>query len=309
MEWRRGRLAGAGAPAVEIVSCTAPLLGPVLAILGGVHGDEPEGVFAADALTRTAPVIERGSLVVVPVAHPAAFAADARCGPGGGNLARAFPGDPAGTPVERLAAALASEVLAGADALVDLHTAGRAFDMPLLAGYVETGAAEVDAVSRRMARAFGADFLWRHREGAPGRTLSVMGERGKPAIYVEAAGGEALSWATLERYRAGLRGVMAALDMTGPPPSQGDDPRAVEGPGDLDRDAVTAPQAGYFTALVAAGDRLERGQTAGWILARGRDPLPVTAAQDGIVMFLRRRARVAPGDPLLLTAALEGRAP
>lgn len=303
MEWCRGHLSRSGTEAVDVLSWISPQPG---AVLGGVHGDEPEGVLAADALTRVTPAIDRGSLLVVPVAHPAAFAVDARCCPAGGNLARAFPGDPAGSPVERVAAALASEVLAKADALVDLHTAGREFDMPLLAGYVETGDASADEVSRRMARAFGADFVWRHFEGAPGRTLSVMRDRGKPAIYVEAAGGGVLNWATLERYRDGLAGVMAALGMTNSAPAH-DEPRYVEGPGNIDSDVLPSPQEGFFTAIVAPGDRLASGQTAGWILDQGCDPMPVAAQKDGVVMFLRRRARVEVGTPLMLTAAPDDR--
>ena len=82
--------------------------GPTLSVVGGVHGDEFEGVAAClrlvDELTG---VMFRGRLRVVPVAHEAAHIASVRSSPiDGRNLARTFPGDPAGEPTERLADAL-----------------------------------------------------------------------------------------------------------------------------------------------------------------------------------------------------------
>ncbi len=300
--WRHLVLPVPGADPIDAFRWDSGRPGPVLAVLGGVHGDEPEGVLAADALTRLARPADRGALIVVPVAHPAACAAHTRCCPAGGNLARAFPGDPDGSPAARTAAVLAREVLMRADALIDLHTAGRDCDMPLLAGYGETGDAGVDAVSRRMARDFGADFLWRHAQTAPGRTLSVMAARGKPAIYAEAAGGGALHGAALARYGDGLAGAMAALGMRDAAPHPGRDPICVAGPGNLDADAARAPCAGFFAAGVAAGDAVRKGQIAGRIMAPGHGPVDVTAPQAGRVMFLRHHAPVVPGTPVLLTA-------
>ena len=79
--------------------------GRVLAVLAGVHGDEPEGPLAASDLLRQlqgAPL--RGAVRVVTVANPEAFANSSRCNPADDqNLARVFPGDPAGSPTERLA--------------------------------------------------------------------------------------------------------------------------------------------------------------------------------------------------------------
>lgn len=300
--WRHLVLPVAGAEPISAFLWHSGRPGPLLAILGGVHGDEPEGVLTADALTRIGDPVECGALIVVPVAHPAAFAADSRCCPAGGNLARAFPGDAQGAPVARVAEVLTREVLARADALIDLHTAGRECDMPLLAGYCETGAGAADAPARQMAMGFGAEFIWRHDQTAPGRTLSVMRARGKPAIYVEAAGGGALHDATLRRYRDGVSGAMAALGMREAQPPHERAPIAVAGPGNLDSDVLQSPCAGFFTADVATGDAVLAGQVIGRVMAPGRDAVEVRALRAGHVMFLRRRAAVAVGTPLFLTA-------
>jgi predicted deacylase len=80
---------------------------PPVAVVGGVHGDEPSGVRAVRRL-RTA--FERGELtperpVRLVVANPSAVAAGERYLDS--DLNRAFPGDPDGDHESRLAAALA----------------------------------------------------------------------------------------------------------------------------------------------------------------------------------------------------------
>lgn len=67
--------------------------GPIVVITGGVHGNEPAGAAAAEAI-RGWPIC-RGTLVVLPRANPRALAADARYIPGEktdlANLNRNFP--------------------------------------------------------------------------------------------------------------------------------------------------------------------------------------------------------------------------
>ncbi|MCP4382607.1 MAG: hypothetical protein GY798_14515 [Hyphomicrobiales bacterium] len=301
MNWRHHKLPVLDGAPIEAYRLTAAEPGPTLAILGGVHGDEPEGVFAVTTLVETDLQLLRGAIVAVPVAHPAAFAADARAAPDGGNLARAFPGSLNGSPVERVAAVLSSEILSRADVLIDLHTAGRDYDMPMMAGYIDTDD-EAAAMARHLAEQFGADFLWRHPHGNPGRSLSVMVGRGKPAIYVEAPGGGTLTKATVDRYVEGVQRCAIALAMIEadfpPHPARHD----VTGPGNLDADVLVAPDAGYFTALVDAGDSVNCGQSLGLIMKLGGGPERIVSPQDGVVMYLRRRARVEAGVPLACLA-------
>lgn len=69
--------------------------GPVVVVIGGVHGNEPAGAAAAEQI-RHWPII-KGKLIVVPRANPAALAANQRRIPGlkgnDGDLNRHFPGD------------------------------------------------------------------------------------------------------------------------------------------------------------------------------------------------------------------------
>jgi len=292
-----------GAAPIEIFRRTGPLSGPTLAVFGGVHGDEPEGVFAANAIATRDYDLKCGTLVVVPIAHPAAFEADTREAPGGGNLARVFPGNADGTAVERTAAVLTG-ILENADVLIDLHTAGRHYDMPLLAGYVDIGG-EAGAYARSMAETFAADFVWRHPPGGRGRTLSVMAVAGKPAIYTEAPGGGTLDQHALTRFVGGVERVMAAMGLIYDPPPPTATPLRVAGSGNMDTDVVVAPVDGFFVRRVAEGDRVEAGQSVGEVRTLAGDTHAVAAPQPGHVMYLRRTAKVLAGTALAAFAAVD----
>lgn len=95
--------------------------GPALVVLGGVHGNEPGGWFAATAASNWMP--SRGVLAVVPRANELAIVRFLREREGEGDLNRQYPGDPNGElPMSRLAAeitALARELRT--EVLLDLH--------------------------------------------------------------------------------------------------------------------------------------------------------------------------------------------
>src|SRR6185437_5340429 len=125
-----------------------------------------------------------GRVKVVPVSNPLAFAARSRTSPpDGGNLARVFPGRADGSVTERIAHLLTREVIEGADLLVDLHSAGARYEMPVFAGFVSD--APMGARSGEATAAFGAPMVWEHLGSGPGRSMSAAGELGVASIYVE----------------------------------------------------------------------------------------------------------------------------
>lgn len=70
--------------------------GPSLLLMAGNHGDEYEGELQLARLMRLLDVTEiRGAVTILPMANLPAVMAAKRCSPfDGGNLNRAFPGDP-----------------------------------------------------------------------------------------------------------------------------------------------------------------------------------------------------------------------
>jgi predicted deacylase len=276
--------------------------GPILTVLGAVHGDEYEGPVAlAELLATLTPSAITGTLIAVPVVNAPAYEAGRRTSPQDDkDLARCFPGDPDGTPSEQLAHLIATECIAPADALVDLHSGGVALDGALLIGYTATEDA-AGVRSRELAHAFGAPVIWEHPPPMPqGRTGSFALDRGIPFIYTEATGGGQADRATVACFIDGVQRVMLAMGMLpGAPPA----PRRREfwrGGGNTDT-MVAAGVDGLFRAFAAAGQSVSRGTLVGEIVDhQGRVRERLFAPSDGVLSFIRRIPRVRVGDGLFM---------
>jgi hypothetical protein len=95
--------------------------GPVVLVLGGVHGNEPGGWLAAEELVDVMRP-DAGALLVVPRANEGAIVAGSRTAPGLSDLNRSYRGDPDGSPMAQLAAEIVSLVDEfRVNAVLDLH--------------------------------------------------------------------------------------------------------------------------------------------------------------------------------------------
>ncbi|GAA3810580.1 M14 family metallopeptidase [Amycolatopsis tucumanensis] len=244
-----------------------------------------------------------GTVLAVARAHPAAWAAASRTSPlDGENLARSFPGAAHAGPTAAVAAGLTSEVLLKADVLIDLHSAGSRYSMPLFCGFSEGHAASRE--SRTFAEAFGAPMIWQHPRPSTGRSLSVAAERGIPSIYAECSGGGEIRKAELDAYVRGVLSVMAANGMVSERFTRSPAAPAqwVHGTGDLDSGMQSGCD-GLFVTAVGAGAFVQAGAEIGHLYTFDGDEVQaVCATKAGFVMFLRRQARVRRGDVLFVMA-------
>jgi len=298
------RISAGAAGGFDVWTAAAATSGPHVVVLGGVHGDETQGIMAAGRLATDETRLTRGRVSIVPICHEAAFEADSRTSSlDGGNLARVFPGTANGEPTEQLAHHLFTEVLSEADLLIDLHTSGQGYDMPFLAGYLGPTFA-TDSLAQRAAAAFGAAFLWRHPTLSEGRTVSVVDQ----AIYVECAGGGSMSRASVDAYVGGVQRVLAMMNMleTSPPPAASTTIR-VTGGGDLDRDMISVRHAGMFLTDLVVGQRVVKGQLLGTVTTtKGQVLEEVGAPDDAWVMAVKRRPPVSASDLVVSLASSDG---
>lgn len=96
--------------------------GPVVFVIGGVHGDEPAGFMAAEDIATWA--IDSGTLLVLPSANQGAICYQTRTAPEGSDLNRVFPGSLAGNGTEQLAAEIYQVMTEfEPDWVIDLHEA------------------------------------------------------------------------------------------------------------------------------------------------------------------------------------------
>jgi predicted deacylase len=290
--------------ALRFIEITGERPGPCVALMGGVHGDEDEGVLSTRrvaALLRERPLC--GRLRAVAMSNPSACMAYVRCTPEDGqNLARVFPGNAQGTLTERTAHALTERVLRGADALIDLHSAGRDFAMPLFCGYH----ADANDLGRRceaLARAFGAPLTWAHLTVSNGRSLSAARDLGIPSIYAEASGGSQVRGAETDAFVEGVLNVCRLLGLVDGPvrPARS---KLIRDPGGNTDAGVLAPASGTWVTRTAAGVMVGAGETLAEIYDEGgRKLADVTAPRAGIVMMLRRLSRVTEGTSVAMVAA------
>jgi predicted deacylase len=278
--------------------------GPRIAILGGVHGDEYEGIASAASIWRDLDPTElRGSVVVVSVSNPPAFEAGTRVSPIDGlNLARTFPGRHDGSATERIAHVIGTHVIRGCDFLFDLHAAGQHYAMPLLAGAYAAQNPLGDRCETA-ALAFGAPVYWAHPDIAPGRSLTAAVEAGIPNMYVECGGGGRVRPRDFAAYRSGVRRVLAHLGALPASDAPSPAPRLrLRSSGDLDT-WLEVSQAGILVERVALLDNVTLGQTLGEVLnERGEVLETLTAPSAGVVIMARRTARVRPGDGAYMIA-------
>lgn len=284
--------------------------GKTLLITACVHGDEFEGPVALwQWFEELDPNQLAGTIIGVPLANPPAYEAGLRTNPDDRqDLARVFPGDPCGTVTEQIAHALTHRFIRHADLYCDLHSAGQYYQMPPLAGY-QLRDEPLLGQQRAAAKAFGLPLVW-GTPGLPGRTLSIAGEYGVPAIYVETTGEGRCRAADVTQYLHGLRQLAALVQISSGPLISHEPPWFVEdhrpGAGHL-QVQNRATIGGCFQANVKVWDRVEQGQPIGAILDRfGQPRQHVTAGRGGRLVFLRTFSRVLAGDPLCTIIETDG---
>jgi predicted deacylase len=272
--------------------------GKTLLVTAGVHGDEYEGMEAIRAVFGALdPAEMAGTFVGLPVVNVPAYHAVTREGVDGLNMARVFPGDPAGSDTERLAHALATGLMPQADLYCDLHSAGLHYEIVPFAGYCLRGDA-VGQVQRAAAWAFGLEAVWAGPY-LPGRSLSAAYERNLAAIYAEMPGGGRCRAEDVERDLEGVRRVMRYLGILSPrlapeAPALFVEDRSPEA-AHLQLHHVSEAE-GFFRPAVRLGQAARAGEAFGEIVDdAGRPRQQILCDTTGRVIFLRATPRVSHG--------------
>ena len=273
--------------------------GPRVVITAGVHGGEFTGIDAAHRLAaRLDPEHVRGQVLLCLIANPSAVY-DGRLGTSpldGVNINRVFPGDPEGSPTERLAAWLFENLVEGADAYIDLH-AGRIDEFLLnFVGYRLTGDPELDAKTATMASVIGHEDVVLGLNADGGNSHAAAARLGIPAILVETGQLGERDPRAAERLVDALLRVLDFLN--------GDD---VEVPPVTEwvwAGAVVSEAIGLWYPDFTRGTDVTEGQVIGRIVdpADGREH-DVRATATGRVFYGMRGLTVLPGTELAAIAA------
>lgn len=278
-------------------------LGPCVLILGAIHGDEMEGPLLAARLVRHLagrPVT--GTVHVIAVANPPAFAAGTRLGPDGRNLNRAFPGKPDGSPTERIAHILEHRFIAKADLVVDFHTGGTAISYLPMAVVPASGWRKHGSLYRDMLARFGLPaFLYDAADDDPSSIFGACARAGSPIMSTELGGGGGVSHAAIERATTGVIASLSGIGVLEAP----DNEAPSKAPQIYWRRTVDqspkAPFDGLFEPVAAPGDWLKTGDVIGLIHTTDRlNELPFAVHADctGLLLCVRAQVRTCAGNIL-----------
>jgi len=273
--------------------------GPHLAVIAGIHGCEYSSISGVGEVMRGLdPSALRGRVTAVPIVNlesyrqrtPFVSPAD------GKNLNRCFPGDLRGTYSDQLAHHVHDEVIAPADALVDLHGGDMVEALEPFALY---DGSPVEETARAMAVAFGLPYIVRtEREGAPigGTTSAAAADVGVPGITAEVGGCGLLEADAVAAHVAGCRNVMRGLGMLDGAVEPAPKPQHT-----VDRFIwLRSQKAGWWQPSVRVGDKVPAGGRLGAVLDPYGDELEtIEAPEAGVPLFITSSPAVT-DDGLLL---------
>ncbi|OAV49802.1 deacylase [Rhizobium sp. WYCCWR10014] len=286
--------------------------GASLLLMAGNHGDEYEGELQLGRLMRLLDVAEiSGAVTILPMANLPAVMAAKRCSPfDGGNLNRAFPGDPTGSPTARMAHFLEHKLFPGHDVVLDLHSGGTSMaHLPCTLIERQADAARFER-SVSLMRAMGAAHAFIADNGPTAPTsMGAAARAGTVGLSGEFGGGGTVTPETMGFTAAAIDRLLVTLGIV-ERPVLSRAPLAEPGPLQLlslsrHSQGIYANRRGWFEPAVALGATVSAGDLAGWYhdLERLEQPEEeLRFAESGIVISHRLHCDSQAGDCLIQVA-------
>ena len=289
-----------------------PKPGKTIVAIGGTHGDEYDGPVAFKNLVRDLDpaTLVAGRLIVIPVLNVPAFYAARRESPiDGGNMNRAFPGNPRGTLTSRIAHFVTTEVLRRADVVIDIHSAGTSTEIIRTMSFHAVRDPALYQRFRETALLFGTPFVMIYTsEMGTGLLTEEAEAMGKITIGSELGYGASTDlWGVRWAHQGTLNvmrhfGLIEGRHVDLRPP--GLDRQRVVSATDVNR-WLTAPVSGISEPLVPLGSFVTKGTpvTAIHDFERWDEPPTVVRADgDGYVLARKFRAATQQGEVVVIIA-------
>ncbi len=286
--------------------------GPSVLLMAGNHGDEYEGELTlARLIRRLDPARVRGRVTILPMANVPAVRAARRCSPlDGGNLNRSFPGDPGGTPTQRIAYFLEQALFPRHEVMFDIHSGGTSM-AHLPTALIERQAdpeCQQQALGLLRALGLGHGFVADNGPAAP-TSLGAAARAGIIGVSGEFGGGGTVTPATMATTAAAVDRLLMATGSIRAPVLSGD--LAAPAPMRLlslarHSQMIFATRPGWWEPTVDIGTEVAAGDRAGWYHDLDRlqeEETPLHFPEGGVVISMRLHTMCEPGDALIQVAA------
>ena len=186
----------------------APVDGPVLLLMGGVHGDEINGVaIVRDIIRKNYNKPKKGTTICIPVFNVFGYLNQHREFPDGRDLNRMFPGAEKGSLASQFAYKFTNEIAPKVDYVLDFHTGGAGRD-----NFPNVRCVLQEKKALALAKAFGAPFIV-NSSYIPKSIRETMHKMEKTILLFEGGKSLELDRAVIECGVEGALNIMKYLGM------------------------------------------------------------------------------------------------
>ncbi|MEM3713954.1 MAG: succinylglutamate desuccinylase/aspartoacylase family protein [Nitrososphaeria archaeon] len=267
--------------------------GPVLCVVGGVHGDEYEGPCAISEIIRELdPKKLKGTFIGVPVLNILAYRWGSRVTPDDKkNLARVFPGKKDGTITEKIAYTFTKEIITKSDYIIDLHSGGTDYSYANMLCYFDVPG-DVGKESLELAEMFPISIIFRSLEKPVGRLIDTAINEGVPSMGTECKGEGRYREEDKNLYILGIKNVMKKLNMI-----DGDIIGLPKKRTFVDLIEIKSEHEGFLKTHLEPGQYIKKGEILGTLVnIFDTEICKFKAENDGIVLAIKTKPIVKPGD-------------
>lgn len=230
--------------------------GPVLLLMGGLHGDEINGIeIVRRIIERGLYIPVKGTVICIPIINIYGFINFSRNVPDGKDVNRSFPGNKNGSLASRIAYYLMNDIIPKIDYGIDFHTGGADRD-----NYPQVRCVLNDPVNRELANAFYAPVTL-HAAYRPNSLRQAAEKLGKKVIVFEGGESSRLNEHAIEHGVNGTIRLMNHLGISSFPFAKPTYVNQVF----MHSSWIRARTSGIFQSKVACGDEIRKNQQVGVI--------------------------------------------
>lgn len=276
---------------ISVVVSRAQQPGPVLLLMGGLHGDEINGVeIVRRMIEQDYHIPEAGTIICIPILNIYGFIHFSRAVPDGKDVNRSFPGNKNGSLASRVAYYLMRDVIPKIDYGLDFHTGGND-----RTNYPQIRCVMKDEKNRELAEAFHAPFTINsvYRPKSLRQAANKLGK--KILVYEGGEAGRFDEFAIEEGIQGALR-VIKHLGMAS---------RALKTPTHANKlinnsNWIRAKVSGLLQSKVTYGQYVKKNQLVGEITDPfGEFCLPLKSPSEGYVIGLQNNPILHQGDAVM----------
>ncbi len=240
---------------IPVIVERAKIDGPTLLLMGGVHGDEVNGVaIVRNIIRKKYNKPKRGVIICIPVLNVFGYLSLTREFPDGRDLNRMFPGYANGSLASQFAYRFTKEIAPFVDYVLDFHSGGadRANIPQIRCNIKEEKALE-------LAKVFGAPFI-SHSNYIPKSVRDTFNKLGKTILLFEGGKSKNLNESVIH---AGVRGAVNVMKHLG---IQDGEIKSNKNQIIIKKSKwLRAPSSGMFQLLAENGSKVEKSDVLGLI--------------------------------------------